>query len=221
MSSIKPISDTTLSVSTTYHAPGQKVLVAHATIMCVTFMLLMPVAALTTRLPIKVKITKLHVPWQILNVILVLIGMGLGTSVSNTRSVSKGHTTHILLGYSIVGLVVGVQPILGILQHLYFRKAGRRGIFGWMHMLLGRSIFILAWTNGSLGYKLADNHSTTAHYTFLGIIAALYISVLLWDWLSPKYKQRKGRETHPVDETPVTPTKENTTDMELSMATRI
>jgi hypothetical protein len=120
--------------------------------MCVVFVLLMPIAALTVRTPFnRSRVTRLHAQFQIANVVLALVGMGLGSSVATTRHIPKGSTPHVVLDYVIVGLLVAVQPLLGILQHLYFRKAERRGIFGWIHLLLGRSILILGLVNGARG----------------------------------------------------------------------
>ncbi|KEF59005.1 uncharacterized protein A1O9_03848 [Exophiala aquamarina CBS 119918] len=176
--------------------PGQKALIAHAAVMCIAFVLFIPIAALTTRSPLKLKVTKLHAPWQVVNVILAIIGMGLGSSVASTRHIPKGETPHVLLGYVLVGLLIGVQPVLGILQHLYFRKAERRGIFGWIHLLLGRVILVLGLVNGARGFKLAHDNKTAPYFAVLGIVCAFYVGVLLWDWLAPRYKARKADEHH-------------------------
>lgn len=183
-----------------FEIPGQKVLIAHAAVMCIVFVLLLPIAALTTRSPLKIKVTKLHAPWQIFNVVLAVIGMGLGSSVASTRKIPKGETPHILLGYVLVGLLIGVQPVLGILQHLYFRKAERRGVFGWIHLLLGRVILVLGLVNGARGFKLAHDNKTAPYFAVLGVICALYVGVLLWDWLAPRYKARKAKQNHNSDE---------------------
>ncbi|KIW57833.1 hypothetical protein PV05_02390 [Exophiala xenobiotica] len=177
-----------------FEIPGQNTLIAHASIMCLVFVLFIPIAALTVRAPLnKIRVTRLHAPVQIANVVLAVVGMGLGSSVATTRHIPKGSTPHILLGYVIVGLLVAVQPVLGILQHLYFRKAERRGIFGWIHLLLGRLILILGLVNGARGFKLARDGETASYYAVLGLVCAAYIGVLLWDWRGQRYwKDRKS-----------------------------
>ncbi|KAK5047367.1 hypothetical protein LTR84_006890 [Exophiala bonariae] len=175
-----------------FEIPGQKALVAHAAIMCIVFVLSMPIAALTTRSPIKVKVTKLHAPWQMFNVILAITGLGLGASVASNRKIASGETPHILLGCIIVGLLIGVQPVLGILHHLFFRKNNRRGTFGWIHLLLGRIIMVLGLVNGATGFKLAHDNKTVPYFAMLGVVCTVYIGVLLWDWLAPHYKAHKS-----------------------------
>lgn len=174
-----------------FEIPGQKTLIAHASVMCIVFVLSLPIAALTVRSPLKVKVTRLHAPWQMFNVILATIGLGLGVSVASTRKIPSGQTPHILLGCIIVGLLIGVQPILGILQHRFFRKNKRRGVFGWIHLLLGRIIIVLGLVNGATGFKLAHDDKTAPYFAMLGIVIAFYIGVLLWDWLAPRYKAHK------------------------------
>ena len=177
-----------------FEIPGQTTLIAHASIMCLVFVLFMPIAALTVRAPLNgIRVTRLHAPFQVANVVLAVVGMGLGSSVATTRRIPKGSTPHILLGYMIVCLLVSVQPVLGILQHLYFRKAERRGIFGWIHLLLGRFILILGLVNGARGFKLARDGKTAPYFAILGLMWAVYIGVLVWDWRGQKYwKDRKS-----------------------------
>jgi hypothetical protein len=100
----------------------------------------------------------------------------------------------------LVGLLIGVQPVLGILQHLYFRKAERRGVFGWSHLLLGRIILVLGLVNGARGFKLAHDNKTAPYFAVLGLICALYVGVLFWDWLAPRYKARKAERNQNSDE---------------------
>ncbi|KAK5382478.1 hypothetical protein LTS13_003142 [Exophiala xenobiotica] len=166
-----------------FEIPGQTALIAHASIICVVFVLLMTIAAITVRTPFnRIRVARLHAPFQIANVVLALVGIGLGSSVATTRHIPKGSTPHVVLDYVIVGLLVAVQPDLGVLQHLYFRKAERRGIFGWIHLFLGRSILILGLVNGARGFKLARDGKTAPYYAVFGLICAVYICVLLWDW---------------------------------------
>jgi hypothetical protein len=87
-----------------------------------------------------------------------------------------------------------IQPFLGLIHHWRYMKAQRRGVFGWMHLLYGRIIIVLAIINGGLGLKLAAN--TTGGEIAYGVIAAavgvLYIAVLIVTSLRKRTKGRAG-----------------------------
>ncbi|KIX03680.1 uncharacterized protein Z518_07233 [Rhinocladiella mackenziei CBS 650.93] len=174
-----------------FEPPGQNLLIAHASLMCVVFVLFLPIAALTTRSPLNARVTRVHAPWQLLNVVIVIIGMSLGISVAKKRHIPMGSTPHVVLGFVIVGCLIVLQPALGIVQHLYFRKHGRRGLFGWTHILLGRILLILGLVNGARGFKLARDNKDAPYYAILGVICLVYVGVLLWDWFGPKYLRDK------------------------------
>lgn len=171
--------------------PGQKKLIAHAALMCVVFVLLLPLAALTTRSPIKARVTRVHAPGQIFNVVVAIIGMSLGISVARTRKIPLGSTPHFVLGFVVIACLVILQPVLGVLQHHHFRNQASRGVFGWGHLLLGRALWILGLINGVRGFKLAHDSKAAPYYAVLAVICVLYVAVLLWDWLGPKYFSRK------------------------------
>lgn len=175
-----------------FEIPGQKELIAHATLMCIVFVLFLPIAALTTRSPLKARVSRVHAPWQIFNVVLAVTGMGLGITVARKRSIPVAATPHAILGFVIIGCLVVFQPALGVLQHRYFQKTSRRGAFGWVHLLLGRLLLILGLVNGARGFHLARDNKTAPYFAVLAVICTIYVAVLLWDWLQPKYKQRKA-----------------------------
>ena len=54
-------------------------------------------------------------------------------------------------------LFATAQPLLGVLQHLFFRKNKRRGLSGHLHIWLGRVLFVLGVVNGGLGLRLVED----------------------------------------------------------------
>lgn len=50
-----------------------------------------------------------------------------------------------------------MQPFLGIVHHLLYRREGKGTLFGLLHCWYGRAIIILAVVNGGLGLKMAGN----------------------------------------------------------------
>ena len=57
------------------------------------------------------------------------------------------------MGVLILALLA-VQTILGGLHHLQYRRQGKRGIFGHVHIWHGRATMILGVVNGGLGLQL-------------------------------------------------------------------
>jgi hypothetical protein len=55
----------------------------------------------------------------------------------------------------IVVALLGIQPVLGFLHHVQYRRQGKRGIFGHIHIWYGRATIILGMVNGGLGLQLS------------------------------------------------------------------
>lgn len=119
--------------------------------MSLVFLVLMPFAALALYLPYAKKVPHIHAPLQILNIILAIVGLALGVQLAKPLTLTTGY--HQILGYILVGLLFSAQPLLGLLQHLHFRKTGTRSGMGLGHQWLGRIIIILGVVNGGLGMK--------------------------------------------------------------------
>jgi hypothetical protein len=145
------------------NVPGQSMLVAHAALMCCTFVVLFPLAALTVRVSLSVRATRLHAPWQLANLAIAVSGAGLGIALAKKRHIPIGHTPHTVVGLVVVGCLLLVQPAMGWLQHLHSRKTARRSPFGWAHLLLGRVLLILSVINGGRGFSLAHYHQYKAY----------------------------------------------------------
>lgn len=72
--------------------------------------------------------------------------------------------------------MLGIQPVLGILHHLQYRRRGSRGIFGYVHIWYGRALIILGMVNGGLGLQLAggSNIYIIVYSVAAGISALAY-----------------------------------------------
>ena len=75
-------------------------------------------------------------------------------------------------------LFTAAQPLLGFLQHSYFRKNKRRGPFGHAHLWLGRILIILGVVNGGLGLRLVDNDGDDGKWRSIYIGLAVTMGVL-------------------------------------------
>jgi hypothetical protein len=177
--------------------------------MSLVFVVLMPFAALTLYLPYTKKVPHLHAPLQMLSIILVIVGLALGIRLARPLSLTTGY--HQVIGYVIVGILLSVQPILGLLQHLHFRKTGMRSDLGVGHRWLGRIVIILGVINGGLGFQQSGPVGTSwvpGYAPILyGVVAVavfvIYITVALvmttrkQNATSVEKYDHRGYEMHP------------------------
>ena len=71
-------------------------------------------------------------------------------------------------------VLLTIQPILGFLHHLQYRRQGKRGIFGHVHIWYGRALMIIGIVNGGLGMQLSGASNTyVIIYSILAVISAL------------------------------------------------
>lgn len=86
------------------------------------------------------------------------------------------NNTHTQFGAAIFGLIL-VQPFLGIVHHVLYRREAKGTLFGLAHCWYGRAIIILAVINGGLGLQLAKN--TRGGEIAYGVVAGVALLVYL------------------------------------------
>ncbi|RAL11630.1 cytochrome and DOMON domain-containing protein [Aspergillus homomorphus CBS 101889] len=160
--------------------------IAHGVMTSVAFVLLFPNFALLLYIvPSRRTVAWIHAPLQAFAVLLALAGFGVGVSVSKDLQELGGY--HPVIGYVAVGGVVIIQPILGIMQHLHFRKTGTSSLYGVSHRYLGRFLAALGIINGGLGFHYATSKnpdippaSPIAYGIICGAMFMIYVAVILW-----------------------------------------
>jgi hypothetical protein len=177
--------------------------------MSLVFLVLIPFAALTLYLPYAKRVPHIHAPLQVLNVILVIVGLALGVQLAKPLGLTKGY--HQVIGYVVVGILLSAQPILGILQHLHFRSTGSRSVMGLGHQWLGRIVIILGVINGGLGMRESGpvgnewvpNYAPVVYSIVAAVVFLIYVGVVVGTSLmkknvraTEKYDTR-GYEMHP------------------------
>lgn len=111
----------------------------------------MPVGTMLVYLPAgAMAITYPH-PLQIFTAHLAIAGLALGVLIC---ILDEYNGCHPIIGYVIVSLTVLVQPSLGLLQHLLFRRNGKKAFPNNTHRWLGRAI-LLGMINGGLAFRFA------------------------------------------------------------------
>jgi hypothetical protein len=150
--------------------------------MAITFVLLFPSFGLLTALSIRGIIVKAHAPLQIIALFMAIAGTGLGIKLALDSDILDD--VHAVLGLLVVGLLVLFQPAMGLLQHLHFRRTGRKSIFSSSHRWLGRVIIIVGVLNGGLGFRLAGignpntpKSAVIAYSVIAGAMGLVYVAV--------------------------------------------
>jgi len=194
---------------------------AHACIMSIVFIVLYPLGAISIHLPIeripylkntflKNKVTAIHRPIQLLGAAMMVCGMALGIRIAQY----VGYLNHPVPAHPIIGLIVVCtiivfQPIMGFLQHRYFKNTGGKSIFAYLHRWLGRCAIALGMINSGLGFQLATtsvivpNRSYILDYVFLGFFVSIWFSLIVYD----EFRARRpkagtdGGENVTLDET--------------------
>ena len=182
-------SDTTPSVlgaqilgSTSAYNRYNSILIAHAVLASLVWVVFVPWAALLLRVGIKSGIVlKLHVALQVssecltsstvtdsaklLSLGLFVVAAGLGIWLARTFP-NVWNDAHTRLGLAVLALAL-LQPVFGTLHHRLSKRraadatAGRaikspgRTSFGRIHIWLGRSLILMGIVNGGLGIRLA------------------------------------------------------------------
>ncbi|KFX85726.1 hypothetical protein O988_09916, partial [Pseudogymnoascus sp. VKM F-3808] len=172
---------------------------AHACIMSIVFIVLYPLGAISVHLPIdsipylkntylKKKIMAMHVPIQVLGAVMMVGGMALGIKIGHDLDYLKHPVhAHVVIGFIVVCTIIVFQPIMGILQHRYFKKRGDKSIFAYLHRWIGRGAIILGMINSGLGFQLAETNvivSTGAYirnYVLLGVFVSVWLGLVLYD----------------------------------------
>lgn len=179
---------------------------AHACIMSIVFIVLYPLGAISIHLPIdripylkstylRNKVLAIHAPIQAIAFVMMVGGMALGIRIAHDLGyINHPVHAHIIIGLLVVSVIILLQPIMGILQHRYFKKTGGRSIFGIVHCWIGRGAIVLGMINSGLGFQLAErntivpNRSYIRNYVLLGVLVSVWISVIILDkfiWQRP------------------------------------
>lgn len=146
------------------------VIVIHAVLAALAWVLLMPIGAILLRLNIQSPvILKLHAACQVVAYLVYFVAAGMGVWIARQASsrLNLFSDPHLVLGLAILAVAL-FQPLWGIIHHQKFkrgfaawkagqstRKPGRTG-FGRLHLWIGRILITLAMLNGGFGFRLAS-----------------------------------------------------------------
>jgi hypothetical protein len=169
-------SNTGFTPLSSYHGNSntRTMLIAHAILASLAFVLLFPSGAIFIRLASFPGVVWLHAGFQIFAYIVYIAAFGLGVYLATEMKLLDHY-------HPIIGIVVLVmlffQPILGWMHHLGFRKYQRRTWWSYSHIWVGRIAITLGIINGGLGLKLADSMGMSSKG---GIVAYGVIAGFVW-----------------------------------------
>ncbi|OAL25415.1 hypothetical protein AYO20_10449 [Fonsecaea nubica] len=179
-----------------FYEDGYKIFIrkrnAHACMMSIAFIVLFPLGAISLHLPLRgVRVVKfIHAPIQILGLAVMIGAMGLGIDIAdvdlNYFSSSTSTKAHVVIGLLATSALILFQPALGLLQHRYFKKTGKKSMFAYIHRWLGRIAICLGWINSGLGFQLVPislvaTHSLVRNFVIMGVLGGIWFFLIGWD----------------------------------------
>ncbi|KGO36208.1 Cytochrome b561/ferric reductase transmembrane [Penicillium expansum] len=196
-----------------------KIRTIHGSMMAIGFVVLFPAfASLIHLLPGSKPVIKIHASLQAITAILVIVSFGLGVYLNSQVTIKGKH--HQAIGALVVILLVIVQPILGIRQHMLFRKTQQKTKWAYAHRWQGRIMLGLGVVNGGIGLNLSRSGSGDSRGALIGygvvtgIVYVGYFGILAFKAFNarqnpqgdksdiPERAVRTGTEEHNLTEIP-------------------
>jgi hypothetical protein len=92
-------------------------------------------------------------------------------------------------------ILVLIQPILGHMHHVSFKRVGTRTWWSYGHLFAGRLLITLGIINGGLGFLLAGN--SKMGQTVYAVVAALVYAVYIVSIIIGERRRSKAPVTPP------------------------
>ncbi|KAF7182818.1 hypothetical protein CNMCM7691_002479 [Aspergillus felis] len=167
---------------------------AHAVLMIVAFVVFFPLIALGIPLFPASRTVVIHAWLQITTLAMVIAGFGLGISMA--KSLNFVGYYHPIIGIVVVSSLILFQPAMGLIQHWYFRRTGKKSIAAYAHRWFGRTFITLGIINAGLGFRLtgigtsiAPTGAVIAYGVVAGVVWISY--ALIISFLT--YRARRSR----------------------------
>ncbi|KAF2162006.1 iron reductase domain protein [Zasmidium cellare ATCC 36951] len=173
----------------------RSIMIAHGVLACLVFVILLPVGGILVRLATFTGFIKGHIAIQLLAYAMFVAAVGMGAYMSDMYDVTN--TRHPIIGI-IVFILIVFQPIFGYLHHRLCKKTGRRNVWSFVHLTIGRVAIVLGIINGGLGLALAGNAprgAIIAYGVIAGIFGVTYLAVAVFGEV-----QKARSETVKVEE---------------------
>lgn len=156
--------------------------VIHGGLAALVFVILFPVGGILIRLANFRGGMWVHVGVQLLAWLAAITAFGLGLYLAVNKSLFDAAHAHPIIGIILMILVLG-QPAYGWLQHRAYKAHGRRVIWSWAHLSIGRIAIFGGMINGGLGLQLAGRairYYVLRYSIVCGVFALLYIAAIIY-----------------------------------------
>ncbi|KAG8630564.1 hypothetical protein KVT40_002183 [Elsinoe batatas] len=160
-------------------------LLAHGVMMSLAFAFMMPFGSTLIRL-FKFRGTAwIHGTWQIVAYLVALGGFGIGVWYAYIDGYLQ--EPHPIIGIVVIGFLF-LQPLGGLMAHLWYKRKQSRNFMGAVHRWNGRIFVTLGGINGGLGIQLtgSDRIWVIAYSVVAAFFFALWYAVTLLDWVRNK-----------------------------------
>lgn len=193
-----------------------RILIAHAVLASLVWVIFIPSLAIILRLNLKSPIIlKLHAIGQIASYVIYIVAAGMGIWLAQ-QSAGVWNDPHPRLGLAILAIAF-FQPIFGAVHHRTYKtrsqnvaagkptKAPGRTPVGRLHLWVGRILIALGIINGGLGIRLAsyspfqtDSTSQKASIGYgvaAGVMFLLYmVSVIAFEIRRARFQRAEEEE---------------------------
>lgn len=177
LTSFNTSTSTTLATVTTFSPqPINRKRIAHAVIMIVVMVILFPLFAMALHLLPSSRIVVLHGWAQVVTLALAAAGGGIGISLA--RDLTLASSYHAIIGMVVISSLILSQPVMGLLQHRYFRRTGKKSVFAYLHRWHGRVMLTMGIINVGLGLKLTGIGTSMA--PVWAVITCSVVSGVVW-----------------------------------------
>ncbi|PQE32835.1 integral membrane protein [Rutstroemia sp. NJR-2017a WRK4] len=160
---------------------------AHAVLMILVFVGLMPLGIVSLRF---LNSPKWHAINQTVSLAVALLGAALGfylgTLYNKTKNFNSGHQ---IFGLIIV-LAMIAQFVLGFLHHRIYKKTSATTKLAPIHVWLGRVVIPAGIINGFIGFPLADN----SRYNWALLACTLFVVIILTPFLFFGFRRRQNNK---------------------------
>ncbi|KAL0943057.1 uncharacterized protein CTRU02_200943 [Colletotrichum truncatum] len=172
----------------------------HGVLATIAFVIIFPVGSIAMRLVPGRFGWIVHALIQMAGFILYIAGAALGIQL--TQMVRLGGTSLFEINtinfHPIIGLVLLAifffQPIFGYIHHVQFKKYGRRQLWSYLHLFIGRLLIPLGIINGGLGLYIS-NSPKEFKIAYAVLAAVLGVS---WILIAAVSEFRRGRQARTV-----------------------